>query len=78
MTDTGLGLSIAQGLAQLHGGLLVIEKTSDGATSAHLQFPVTGTLSLRDAVPRDAGPEQILTELCSVLPLEAYARKYRE
>ena len=22
--------------------------------------------------------EQILTELCSVLPLEAYARKYRE
>lgn len=77
-TDTGLGLSVAQGLAQLHGGLLVIEKTSDGATSAHLQFPVTGMLSLRDAVPRDAGPEQILTELCSVLPLEAYARKYRE
>ena len=76
--DTGLDFSIARGLAQLHGGLLVIQSTADGKTSVHVQLPLTGTLTLRDADTGEHGPERILTELCDVLPLEAYKRKYRE
>ena len=76
--DSGLGLSIAQGLAQLHNGVLVIQRGKGGETSMHLQLPLTGKLPLRDTLRHDSGPELLLTELSEVLPTEAYRRKYRE
>ena len=76
--DSGLGLSIAQGIAQLHNGVLVIQRGENGETSMHLQLPLTGKLPLRDTLRHDSGPELILTELSEVLPMEAYQRKYRE
>ena len=76
--DSGLGLSIAQGLAQLHNGVLVIQRGKAGETSMHLQLPLTGKLPLRDTLRHDSGPELLLTELSEELPTEAYRRKYRE
>ena len=76
--DAGLGLTIAQGLARLHGGVLVLRNGESGETSMHLQLPLTGKLPLRDAHPIAAGPELILTELSELLPSEMYQRKYRD
>ena len=76
--DAGLGLTIAQGLARLHGGVLVLRNGEGGETSMHLQLPLTGKLPLRDAHPIAAGPELILTELSELLPSEMYQRKYRD
>ena len=78
VNDSGLGLPIAQGLAQLHNGVLVIQRGEHGETSMHLQLPITGKLPLRDTLRHDSGPELLLTELSEVLPTEAYQRKYRE
>lgn len=78
VNDSGLSLSIAQGLAELHNGVLVIQRGEHGETSMHLQLPITGKLPLRDTLRHDGGPELILTELSEVLPTEAYRRKYRE
>ena len=78
VNDSGLGFSIAQGLAQLHNGVLVVQRGENGETSVHLQLPLTGKLPLRDTLRHDSGPELILTELSEVLPTEAYQRKYRE
>ena len=76
--DAGLGLTIAQGLARLHGGVLVLRNGESGETSMHLQLPLTGKLPLCDAHPIAAGPELILTELSELLPSEMYERKYRD
>ena len=76
--DAGLGLTIAQGLARLHGGVLVLRNGESGETSMHLQLPLTGKLPLCDAHPIAAGPELILTELSELLPSEMYQRKYRD
>ena len=76
--DSGLGLSIAQGLAQLHNGVLVIQRGKGGETSMHLQLPLTGKLPLRDTLRHDSGPELLLTELSEERPTEAYRRNYRE
>lgn len=75
---SGLGLSIAQGLAQLHKGVLAIRRSGSGETSMHLQLPITGKLPVRDAMWGTSGPDGILTELSDVLTAETYQRKYRE
>ncbi len=77
--DAGLGLTIAQGLARLHGGVLVLRNGESGENEHAPAAPLlTGKLPLCDAHPIAAGPELILTELSELLPSEMYQRKYRD
>ncbi len=75
----GLGLSIAYGLARLHGGTLVLQSKPGEGTRVRLMLPVPEKACVRDLEkPGPEGPELILTELADVLPAEAYNRKYRD
>ena len=72
-------LSIAYGLARLHGGTLVLQSKPGEGTRVRLMLPAPEKACVRDLEkPGPEGPELILTELADVLPAEAYNRKYRD
>lgn len=78
-TGAGLGLHIAQGLARLHGGVMLLERRKDRGTAVTLSLPARPELLLRDAeMPEPVGPRRLLTELCDVLSPEVYLPKYTE
>ena len=76
----GLGLTLARGIAELHGGALIIESRRDIGTRLRVSFPLLApadTMSLRQTDPgyRSSGMDLALTELSVVLDKKAYTRK---
>ncbi len=78
----GLGLSIARGIAELHGGRLILESRPDKGCSVRILLPKTHSaeLSLHAPHPRygNDGPHRLLTELSPILPDEAFGHKYKD
>ena len=75
----GMGLYIAQGIARLHGGSLLLYSREGEGTRACLSLPLTDRLSFRDDGPvYSRGPRRILTELCDLLQSSAYRPRTRE
>ncbi len=75
----GMGLYIAQGIARLHGGSLLLRSKEGEGTWICLSLPLTDKLSLRDDGPEPPrGPQRILTELADLLPSGAYRPQNRE
>ena len=71
----GLGLSVAKGIAELHGGALVIESRPGIGTSVRVMLPLEQTKSdvLEDQQTfRLYDLEMLLTELADVLPASCY------
>ena len=75
----GAGLCIARGIAELHGGTLLVTTGEDG-TSVRVVLPAGGqdALPLRDVdtAPREGGMQGILTELAAVLDRSVYVEKH--
>ncbi len=77
----GLGLSLARGLAELHGGSLLVESTPGKGCQAHLRLPLTGEKPLprphQFRTPprpyRANGLELFRVELSTALPWEHYS-----
>jgi len=80
---SGLGLSIVRGIAELHGGTIIIESRGAGrGTSVRVMYSLD-----TKPVPRFRAPESeyhsgynelLLTELSSILPLEYYDGKLED
>ena len=78
----GLGLHIAQEIARLHGGILLVS-SGDRGTAVRLRLPLTRAgdsgLLQEESIPYregDGGMQFILTELSDVLDDGAFAGKY--
>ena len=71
----GLGLSVVRGVAQLHGGTLLLESREGQGARVSVSLPENPNLTLRDGDP-PPGPRRILTELCDVLPGSVYLPRY--
>ena len=68
LSGSGLGLYLAQGIARLHGGALVI-RSGQGGCRVSVSFPELTGASFEDADPPvPTGPRRILTELCDIRP----------
>jgi signal transduction histidine kinase len=78
----GLGLSIVQHIARLHGGSAVLEsKPGEGTTvtvSLPIEKPDTADLRVLVADNDGAGMEQILTELSGVVSFDKYTPLYMD
>ena len=72
----GLGLGIARGIAQLHGGSLIIESREGKGCCVRVSLPA-GKLSLASPQPpRRGGLDAILTELSGFLGSSYYTAEY--
>lgn len=78
-SGAGMGLYIAQAIARLHGGAMVLRSEPGKGTRVRVTLPVFEGVTVGDAGADPArGPELILKELANVLSKEAYDRKYRD
>ena len=73
---TGLGLPLARGIAELHGGVLLLESREDGGARLRVSFPLlsqTESFELNEPEPmRPDGADLALTELSVVLDRSVY------
>ena len=78
----GLGLGVARGLAEVHGGALIIESREGMGTCVRVLIPLKSyMLSILESGNREYdnnGMSLILTELSGVLDSSSYGRKYTE
>lgn len=78
----GLGLSIARGIAELHGGRLILESRPGEGCSVRIVLPKSGgnALDLHMPHPRygNDGLHRLLTELSPILPDEAFGPKFQD
>lgn len=76
----GLGLGIARGLAEAHGGALIIESREGKGTSVRIMLPLRSscfnTLESRTKDYVNSGMTLILTEMATVLDSDSYTNKY--
>lgn len=77
-SGAGMGLAIAEGIARLHGGVLLLRSEEGKGTCASLRLPMSDALPIADADRVSRGPGRILTELADLLPSEAYTAKNRD
>lgn len=76
LSGAGLGLHLAQGIARLHGGVMLVESREGEGTSARVMLPVSTHLPLHESSEGASGAGLILRELSSVLSLSCYAPRY--
>lgn len=70
----GLGLGVAAGIAETHGGSMMITAGAEGGTQVAVQLPANGALQLREAgAVYGKGMRRILTALAEILSFEKYA-----
>ena len=78
----GLGLYIASGIAQLHGGVLLIESRTDRGTRVRVMLPADGEPAPKFKTPETAyrveGAGKVLTALADALPSACYGPKYED
>ena len=75
----GLGLYIAQGIARLHGGTVLLRSRPGQGTRVTVSLPDAPGLRVRDLAPAPAvGAGRILTDLADLLPNDMYDEKYRD
>lgn len=78
--DTGMGLNIAKGIAELHGGALIIESREKIGTHVRVMIPADNSAPTKfcdSSVNYNTdGLSTILTELSDVLSYECYSQKY--
>ncbi len=77
--SAGLGLTVARGLAEAHGGALVLESRDGKGTTARVSFPLdrrSALLECRRSGPSRAGMPLILSELADVVDIEYYDPEY--
>lgn len=75
----GLGLTVARGIAEAHGGVLVIEGREGHGTSVRVMLPLdcrSAVLENRPAVPGHNGMPLILSELSDLLDRRFYDPDY--
>ena len=76
--SAGLGLLVAQGIVQLHGGSLLIHGDEKKGTHVRAMLPATNNVLLRDDADFAPGASLILLELSPVLDAKAYDNRYRD
>ena len=73
---TGLGLPLARGIAELHGGVLLLESRGEGGARLRVSFPLLSpeeSVELQEPEPmRPDGADLALTELSVVLDRSVY------
>ncbi len=75
----GMGLFVAQGIARLHGGAMVIQSRPGEGTRVRVMLPVCAPPLFRESpTPQAPGPGLLLTELSPVLPNGAYREEYMD
>jgi len=74
----GLGISLASGIAELHGGILLISSQEDEGTMVTVTIPdrVMDTGVLMEAPEEQPEMRRILTELSDVLTYDLYTPTY--
>lgn len=74
----GLGIALASGIAQLHGGMLLISSQEEEGTVVTVTIPdqVMDTGVLMEAQEEPPGMRRILTELSDVLTYDLYTPIY--
>ena len=82
MPRCGLGLGIARGIAELHGGTLIIESREGRGTSVRVMLPLDlpGAVRFNSTMQENepTGMDNILTELSGILPSRCYADRFRD
>ena len=72
----GLGLGIARGIAQLHGGSLIIESREGKGCCVRVSIPAGRMSFASPQPPRQGGLDAILTELSGLLGSDCYTAEY--
>jgi hypothetical protein len=77
----GLGLTLVQNIARLHGGSAVLESKPGGGTAVTVSLPLQkpperGPAAYADG--EDGGLRQLLTELSGVIGNEKYTQVYMD
>lgn len=82
MPGGGLGLGVARGLAEGHGGALLVESREGKGTSVRILLPLQSNrlcvFEDNTEIYSNSGMGLILTELSGVLGNESYIRRYME
>lgn len=75
---SGLGLNIAKGIAEKHGGALMIESREGSGTTVRVMFPanISENHSLHSPPPPIDGMNDVLRELSVALSYEQYQPEY--
>ncbi|MGI5979367.1 MAG: sensor histidine kinase [Oscillospiraceae bacterium] len=78
----GLGLYIASGIAQLHGGVLLIESRACGGTRVRVMLPTDVDPAPKFKTPetdyRIDGVSSVLTAMADALPSSCYGPKFED
>lgn len=78
----GLGLCIASGIAQLHGGVLLIESREGEGAHVRVTLPADSAEAPKFKSPRVdyrvEGPGQVLSGLAEVLPTSCFGPKFED
>lgn len=69
---SGLGLAICRGIAELHGGTIIVESREGAGTSVRVLLPLGGSSFAEPSDPLIPSMENILTEFASLLSYTDY------
>ena len=77
--SAGLGLSIAKGIAEGHGGSILLESREGEGSRVYVTLPTDSGKALRLRAPladNSGAMDRLLTELAGVLSYESYTEKF--
>ena len=76
----GLGMTVVRGVAEAHGGALMLESREGMGTMVRLSLSrsLNGEARLREEIPYAGSMDRLLTGLAPCLPDECFGRKYAD